>query len=136
MTENAASPIRGPDLDLNGIVSQVIISVNNPTMATYQPSTGSATAYSGTRTPTYGTPTPVSIQVQGFAEKELAHLNSLNIGGVLRKVYMEGELASLIRADARGGDLLTFNAHDWLAVHVMEQWTDWCCVAVQQQAPQ
>ena len=123
-------------MDLNSVVSGVIPSVNNPTVVVWQRSTGNATAPSGTRTPTYATSVNVTVQVQGFSEKELSHLNALNIGGVLRKVYAEGQLASIIRASQQGGDLLTFNGATWLVVHVMEQWADWCSVAVQQQASQ
>ena len=123
-------------MDLNSVVSPIVSAVNSPSIVGWQRSTGNTTAASGTRAPVYAPSVNITVQIQGMSEKEIAHLNALNIGGVLRKVYAEGEVASLIRASQKGGDLLTFNGFTWLVVHVMEQWADWCSVVAQQQAPQ
>jgi hypothetical protein len=64
----------------------------------------------------------------------LAHIEQMNIQGVLRHVYMYGAVATAVRADNTGGDLLLFPEvpggplRQWLVVQVTEQWSDWCAV--------
>lgn len=66
----------------------------------------------------------------------------MNIEGVDRKVYMYGDWGGPIRADATGGDLLSFpmlrapdTMRDWKIVTVFETWDNvggegWCAVGV------
>lgn len=122
-------------MNLHGFVSGVIGSVNPNVKVTVKRSTGYTTAASGKRTPTYTTTTGVSAQVQGVNAKELAHLNSLNIQGVLRSVHLTGDWRGIQRASSAGGDLLTFGGFDWLVVHVFETWPDWSRVIVAMQSP-
>ena len=121
-------------MNLHDVCGPCIAAVNPPIPVSYQQSVGYTTDASGTRRPVYATPVDRVLQVQAFSEKELAHLQALNIGGILRRVYANGQLASVIRNLEYGGDLLTFNDNLWLVVHVMEQWDTWCSVAVQQQS--
>ena len=121
-------------MNLHDVCGPCIAAVNPPIPVGYQQSIGYTTDASGTRRPVYATPVDRVLQVQAFSEKELAHLQALNIGGILRRVYANGQLASVIRNLEYGGDLLTFNDNLWLVVHVMEQWDTWCSVAVQQQS--
>lgn len=121
-------------MNLHDVCGPCIAAVNPPIPVSYQQSIGYTTDASGTRRPVYATPVDRVLQVQAFSEKELAHLQALNIGGILRRVYANGQLASVIRNLEYGVDLLTFNDNLWLVVHVMEQWDTWCSVAVQQQS--
>ena len=116
-------------MDLHAVVSPCIGAVNPMVAATLYQSTGYVTERGGTRRPTYSVQTG-QIQRQGISERTLAHLNNLGIGGVMRRVYLHGEWASVIRTAQKGGDLLAFDDQLWLAVHVLEQWPDWCAIAV------
>ena len=119
-------------MNLHGVAVGAISAVNPPIPATLSVSTGYTTNADGTRTPTYST-TSVNAQVQNFTALELQHLNTLNINGVLNKVYLSGDLNSVVRFSQTGGDMLNMLGCNWLVVHVLENWPDWSCVAVSQQ---
>lgn len=75
-------------------------------------------------------------QIQALGPKDLQHLNNLNIQGVSRKVYLYGNWMGVVRADAKGGDILKFPQvagapiQDWKVVTVFETWETWCAVGV------
>ena len=98
-------------------------------------STGYTTDDAGKRTPTSITLT-VQAQVQALSATDLKHIDGLNITGVMRSVYMYGNVAGVVRADQIGGDILVFSevpggtAKNWLVTQVMETWPDWCRVIV------
>ena len=123
-------------MNLHGIATPCIGSVNPSITATFYLSDGYVTQRGGSRVPMYTVKTD-SIQVQSLSESAQRHMNELNIGGILRRVYITGVLSSIVRADQKGGDLLTFTTNGvsrtWMVVHVLEQWPDWCAVVVQQQ---
>jgi hypothetical protein len=119
-------------LNLHGIVSGAIGVVNPPVMGTLQRSSGYTTAADGTRTPTYAT-TTLSLQVQAMSGQDLRQVEGMNIEGEMRKVYTYGRIDGALRADRKGGDILTFNAQRWLVVQVVEQWPDWAFVIVARQ---
>lgn len=93
----------------------------------------------GITTPTYWPAVNIWSQIQPVPTDELKHLENLNIQGVLRRVYMKGAVASAVRADGVGGDLLAFPEtagnplRFWLVMQVPEQWPDWCSVVVRLQ---
>jgi hypothetical protein len=120
-------------MDLHSIASQAIAAVNPMTWVTFRQSSGYSTDAAGKRTPTYLADQRILVQLQGLADKELRQMNALNIGGILSKVYAEGAIANVIRRNQTGGDLLIIGGVTWLTVHVLEQWPDWCSVAIQQQ---
>ena len=122
-------------MNLHDIVAPCTGAVNPLIPATFSASTGSTTQPWGDRIPTYATPTLVIIDLQGISESDLKHMNALNVGGVLRKIYGDGKLSSVVRETSEGGDLITTATPSatWLVVKVAEQWPDWCSVIVQQQ---
>lgn len=116
-------------MNLHGLVRNAIQAVNPDTLCTWQQSTG-ATQSGGALTPTYNTVTNVPVQVQGLSSGDLRHAEYLNLEGVLRKVYLFGNIEGIVRPNLQGGDLLTF-AQDyggtpqvWLVVAVSEVWPD------------
>ena len=119
-------------MNLHGLASQAISAVNPMISATLQTNAGYTTADDGTRTPIL-TDSSISIQFQAFSERELTHINELNIGGIIRKIYANGTLQAMDHKAGKGGDLLTIASNTWLVVHVMEQWPDWCSVVAQKQ---
>ena len=120
-------------MNLHGMVSGVIGAVNPNVLVTVQRSTGYTTNAGGKRVPTYNTTTNVSAQIQGVKAKEIEHLNSMNIQGVLRSVHLTGDWRGIQRATQQGGDMLQFDGRNWLVVWVYETWPDWSRVIVSQQ---
>lgn len=118
-------------MNLHGMASGAIASVNPMIAGTVYTSQnqGTVTTLGGRRYPIY-TAYPQTLQVQAISERELQHLETLNIGGVLRKVYLFGDWNSVNRINLSGGDLITFYGKLWLVKHVFETWPDWSSVAV------
>lgn len=118
-------------MNLHGAASRAIASVNPMIAGTVYTSTnqGTVTLPGGKRYPIL-TAYPQKLQVQAISEKELLHLDALNIGGVLRKVYLFHDWNSVNRITQAGGDLMTFSGQLWLVKHVFETWPDWSSVAV------
>ncbi len=68
---------------------------------------------------------------------ELKQLDSLNIQGIKRAIYLNGDWHGLVRTAKKGGDLITLpDGSIWLAVLELENWsmTDgWTKLAIVQQ---
>jgi hypothetical protein len=101
-------------------------------------STGYTTNSAGKQIPTTIT-TQVDIQIQANTGEMLRHIDSLGLQGLTHSVYMYFDAQGVVRADAKGGDILQFAArpenpvHDWLIVSVVETWSNWAHVIVQLQ---
>jgi hypothetical protein len=121
-------------VNLHGLASLAVGAVNPLTSATLKRCMGYGTSANGTRTPVYAEDEAVDVQLQGMGEKELAHMNELNIGGILRTVWTNGTLQALDRKQGTGGDLLiTADNTTWLVVHILFQWPEWVSAVVQKQ---
>jgi hypothetical protein len=122
-------------MNLHGVASAAIGSVNPFVAATVQISTGYTTNADGSRVPVYGEIT-IDAQVQALTYNDLVHLDGLNIQGVRRAIYTNGYVAGIVRVDSKGGDIITFpngtlpEGNTWLCAFVLEQWPDWCKIAV------
>jgi len=122
-------------MNLHGIVAPFIGTINPNVTATVKRSTGSTTNPDGSRVPTYDTFAIVA-QVQALTYTDIVQLDSLNIQGVRRAIYLTGNVMALVRVDRRGGDLIVFpdgtlpEGNTWLAAMVLEQWPDWVKVAI------
>lgn len=123
-------------MDLHGIVSGAIGTVNPFIMASIQMSNGYTKDAAFRQVPAYLPAINQLIQVQALSYNDLAQLDGLNIQGERRAVYLEGFWSGVIRPDSKGGDLLTFPetpggpARTWLAAQVLEHWPDWSKLAV------
>lgn len=123
-------------MNIRGIANSVIQQVNANIQATWKRSTGGyATNSAGHREPIITTET-VKVQVQGTTSDDLKQIDGLNIQGVMRKVFMYGNVQGVVRTGQKGGDILAFPdapgaaAKDWRVVHVLESWPTWCSVIV------
>ena len=130
-------------MNLHAIVRGSINAVNNDILIAWQASAGpSLNASTGVATPTYAPAKNIWAQIQPLPTQRLMHLNELNIQGVLRQVYMKDAVASAVRPDGTGGDLLQFAEvpngplRTWLVVMVDEQWSTFCRVVAQLQNDQ
>lgn len=121
-------------MNLHQLVSGAIGAVNPFVLATIQSSTGYTTNPDFTRVPTYATFTNVPVQVQALSYDEIKQLDGLNIQGVRRKIYLNGDWSSLVRTAGKGGDLVTLpDGTVWLVALVFEHWPDWTSAAITQQ---
>jgi hypothetical protein len=124
-------------MNLRGIANGVTSSVNPNVPLVVQISTGYTTAANGQRSPSYAAPVTVQGQVQALSNKEIQHLDALNIQDARNAIYVNGQLNGLVREENMGGDLITDPAGNvWLVAIVLENWPDWCKVAVVRQNPQ
>ena len=123
-------------MNLHAITSGAIGMVNPFVSVSLKRSTGYTTNADGTRTPTYSTPATIQVQVQSLTFSDLRQLDSLNIQGTKRAIYVGQEVEAIIRASAAGGDVLTFpngtlpEGNVWLAAQVLENWPDWQKIAI------
>jgi hypothetical protein len=121
-------------MNLHNIAAGAIGIVNPFVPITIQISTGYTTSADGKRTPTYAAPVTISGQIQSLSYNDIVHLNGLNIQGVRNAIYINGQLQGLVRPDNKGGDLVTMqDGTVWLVAVVLENWPDWCKVAVTRQ---
>lgn len=123
-------------MNLHALVSPVIGAINPHITITLERSSGYTTGANGKQVPAYETAVDGPGQVQALGASDLKHMNDLNIQGVMRKVYLYGNWMGVVRADQKGGDVLTFPqvpgavAQKWKLVTVFETWPDWCAVGV------
>lgn len=119
-------------MNLHGIVSTVISAVNPQLPVTLRLSTGTMTTLAdGTRVPGYQEVDGVFAQVQAQTYKDITQMDSLNLQGTRKVVYLSGEIDGLVRSTSKGGDLITFpDGSVWLVAIILEQWPDWCKAAI------
>jgi hypothetical protein len=124
-------------MNLRGIANGATRAINPNTAATVRVSDGSTTNPDGSRVPKFAE-IPVTAQVQALQYDDLVHLDGQNIQGVRRAIYLNGEIDGINRINKKGGDIVTIkkgpNAGSWLVALVLEQWANWCKVAVTLQA--
>ena len=111
------------------------IGIVNPSQpATLVRSKGYTIVQSGRQTPAYESPVPIRAQVQDLTQRDIQHLNSLNIQGSQKTIFFSGEVSAISRVAQKGGDIIgLLDGRVWLTTAVLEQWPDWCHVAVTQQ---
>ncbi len=122
-------------INVRGMANASTQVVNSNLTISLQRSTGYTTAPNGTQVPTFTTLSGEA-QIQALGPEDLKYMNSLNIQGVKRKVYLYGNWMGVVRTDAKGGDVLTFpqvpgdTAQQWKAVTVFETWPTWSSIGV------
>ena len=123
-------------MNLHGMISGIVGNVNPSQTVVISPSNGYVTGSDGKRTPSYGPPITVMAQVQGLTEANVFQTQGLNIASEMRTVYLPGAWNGVVRADQKGGDLMTLaDGTHWLVVQVLEAFPDWCKVAITRQSP-
>jgi hypothetical protein len=118
-------------MNLRGLVSGYTGVINPPTQLTLQISMGSTVSADGSVIPTYAAPVTVSGDVQALQYNDIVQMDSLNIQGQRRKIYLNGEVDGIVRSKGKGGDLITFpDGSIWLVAIVFEYWVNWVSVGV------
>jgi|SRR5580700_1222471 hypothetical protein len=122
-------------MNLHGIVAGNISAVNPFVTVVISASAGYATLPSAERVPQYNN-TPAQAQIQAMTGGDLRQIEGLNLNGTLRKFYFYGDVEATVRADLKGGDIITdMEGQEWLVNQVMETWPDWCAVVATLQVP-
>jgi hypothetical protein len=125
---------------LRSIVNGAIQGINQDSTVAWVQSTGYTTASDGTRTPNQVSQA-MQANVQALNGTDLRHMDGLNVQGVMRSVYLYGDVEGIVRAQGKGGDLLQFpmtpggTMQNWLVTQVMETWPTWARVIVTLQNP-
>lgn len=123
-------------MNLHNIVRGAVGAVNPDIEITILHSTGYVTSVAGKQVPQYDVIPNQRAQVQATSGKDIERMGNVGIQGVLRTVYLYGNVAGIVRADGTGGDILKFPqapgaaVQDWKVVNVKETFADWCCVIV------
>ena len=118
-------------MNLRAIVNSVTRAINPNQPVTVQVSTGRVTNADGSLTPEYAAPITLTGQVQELTVEDIRQLDWLNIQGAERTIYLNGTYEAIVRVSQAGGDLITLqDGSVWLTTRVLEQWPNWCRVAV------
>lgn len=122
-------------IDVFGIANAAIQAVNEDIPAIWRRSNGYLIDDAGIQIPQY-IDTAIKVQSQAVSGDALAFTDGLDIQGVMRSVYMYGNVQGVVRSDERGGDLLMFPQipgnpnQTWKVVTVVETWPGWAHVIV------
>jgi hypothetical protein len=122
-------------MDLRGIANAVSDTVNPNVLITVQPSAGYTIGSGLKQVPAYGDPVTGYAQIQALTAADLRHLDGLNIQDATQSIILRGPLDAVVRAHAKGGDLVTIGNDTWLTVAVLEQWPLWTRAAITLQTP-
>ena len=120
-------------MDLRSLANSCTSVVNPNIIVTVLRSTGSTIGRGGKQTPIYAVPVTGPAQLQALDGSTLRQMDGLNIQGVLRAIYLRGNLAGVIRPDSKGGDIVNIGEQTWLVVKVLEAWPLWTKAVVQYQ---
>lgn len=121
-------------MNLNAVAFAATRAVTPALPGTLYLSDGYSTDAAGKRTPAYRA-RAVTVDLQAATGKDLKQLDGLNIQGVSRVAYLNGDVQGLNRTERKGGDLLRISGEYWLVVSVLETWDTpgWSKVALSQQ---
>lgn len=121
-------------MNLHGIVSSAIATVNPFVNITIQVSAGYTTSASGKRTPTYEAPIVKLAQVQPLQYQDIILADGLQIQGERKKIYINGRVDGLVRQEQKGGDLVTLpDGTIWKVAVIVEDWPDWTAALITRQ---
>lgn len=120
-------------MDLRGLANTVSSVINPNITVTVLRSDGYTTGAGRKQVPSYADPVTGPAQLQALDGSTLRQMDGLNIQGVLRAIYLRGNLAGVIRPDSKGGDIVMIDGHTWLVVKVLETWLLWTKAVVQYQ---
>ena len=120
-------------MNLNALAAGLTRAVNPPSEAILWIGTGAFDVTTdGRQTPKWAARYPVTIDVQEATSKDLRQLDGLNIQGVTNVAYINGEMNAVSRVRRKGGDMVTIggSGENYLVAAVLEQWAEWCKVAL------
>lgn len=78
---------------------------------------------------------PAIFQVQAFSPGDLKMPAGMNLQGVVRSVYANGNFYGPNRPHKHGGDLVKIADELWKVIVPVEIWPDWCHFIIALQLP-
>ena len=72
--------------------------------------------------PSYSADESVTVQLQPLSAGDLQHIDGLNIQGIVKSLYVNGDFYSNDRKLNKGGDIFIIDGQTWLVVDMVEQW--------------
>lgn len=94
-------------MNMHQVVAGAISSVNPLVPLSIRVSTGYAQDANFVRQPSYAPAQVVQGQVQALTFRDIQQLDSLNLQGTRRAIYVNGRVDGLVRVENKGGDLVT-----------------------------
>lgn len=116
-------------MNLRGMANRATSTINPNVPGVFQVNTGFTTLPGGKRVPSYNS-VDVIVQLQELSSTDLRQVDSVNIQGILRSAYLNGNFNGVNRPEQKGGDILMIGEEKWLVVKVPELWPDWCRVII------
>lgn len=132
-------------INLRASANRLTRGINPNITVTLKRSTGFTKDASFRQVPTYAADETISVQVQALTQKEIEHLDKLNISNGQASVYADVQLSSIDRPSQSGGDIIVFGTDNatplqlrgqtWLVVALLEGWvgSGWCKAAITSQ---
>lgn len=121
-------------MNLSAVVGPYIAAINPMIKCCIRQSIGAKPSADGTLVPQYAQFPDILCQAQPLSSTELKMIDALNLQGIYQAMYINGRWSGIDRREMRGGDLITTPDDSvWLIVQVLEQWPEWCKVAVTKQ---
>lgn len=80
--------------------------------------------------PSYLPDQNVTIQLQPISRGDMQHVDGMNLQGLAKVIYVNGNYFSVQRELEQGGDIFVINGEQWLVVEPVELWPDWCRLIV------
>lgn len=110
-------------MNLQQIAIGVISAVNPQTNCLLKMSTGNFDTESGNRVPIFADFPNIPCQIQPLSTGDIKHMDSLNIQGSYKAVYLNGNWDGIVRTFNRGGSMLVLpDGTVWLVTTVLEPW--------------
>ncbi|EFC1656254.1 hypothetical protein FA798_19890 [Escherichia coli] len=123
-------------MNLRQIANNAITSINPNIPAILKKYAGETIGPGRKPIPSYLPDQHVTIQLQPISRGDMQHVDGLNIQGLPKVIYVNGNYFSVQRELEQGGDIFVINGEQWLVVEPIELWPDWCrLIAVLQVSP-
>ncbi|HCL5936742.1 TPA: hypothetical protein N2O04_000268 [Citrobacter freundii] len=116
-------------MNLRGIANSATRTINQNVDGVFRINIGFTTLPGGKREQTYSN-VDVEVQMQELSSTDLRQIDAINIQGILKSAYLNGNFNGVNRPEQKGGDILIVDGQEWLTVKVPELWPDWCRVIV------
>lgn len=113
-------------MNLRQIANNAITSINPNISAVLKKYAGQTIGPGRKPVPSYLPDQNVTIQLQPLSRGDMQHVDGLNIQGLAKVIYVNGNYFSVQREMEQGGDIFVINGEQWLVVEPVELWPDWC----------
>lgn len=117
-------------MNLRGIANSITSSINPNITAIGRRYKGEVMGAGRKPIPEYYPDEQVNIQLQPLSWGDLKHVDGLNMQGIMKAIYINGDYYGANRTLEKGGDLFIVNGQEWLVVDPIELWPEWSKVIV------